>query len=464
MITVLLPVWKGADCIEDTMISIISQTFSDWEMLVMGEPDSDDAIKIIALAYSVKHENISYIENEIHLGLAATLNRGIELARGKYIARVDVDDPSYPNRFNKQVEYMETHDDVAVCGTQQLVLTPYSSFETRRPTSNDEVRTAMLFYCSNCHSTLFLRRELFIENNWRYPIDQTQEDFALWSSIIGEANFHNLNEVLVSHRIDTHDNLTSIHRRKIAETSSEIFINSCEVYFGIDASTYAMSDFFCRYGHVYKLIPLDEIPEWLIESYNLFHLMENSQHPFSQIELSRTLCKQWNWMLDRYFIFDSWLNIYGIQIPHLSVRDDCRFIDALQKALNVREFQVAEKIKLESEKYVSVSKLIINKERFQAIIFGVGYFCIDFFNKVPNWGELFELVAFADNDHSKVGTSMLGKQIISADELASTEYDFILVSSRDYYSEIHSQLMIMGIPQEKILPLEIFRLRAKQWE
>jgi glycosyltransferase involved in cell wall biosynthesis len=462
VVTAVLPVWRGSNSIHETVESILAQTFTDWEMLIMGEPDSDEAVKEISRTYAAKYHRIRYIENDVHFGLAATLNKGIELAGGKYIARVDVDDPAYARRFEKQVEYMEAHGDIAVCGTQQLNVFPTSlSQVTTFPLESDDIATGMLFYCCNGHSSLFLRRELFVQNGWRYPTDRVQEDFALWLSLADRAKFANLDEVLAERRIGMPDNLTSIHAEKMARSSLALLAEFYNKYFNIDLGRYKTSLFLCRYGHNEKLIGLTQFAAWIVESFEIFKAMERANRSFDAAALSRTLRKQWNWMMEKYFCFDSWAALYGIGLPHLPAEHNGDFAGAMSERLGCGLDETANALKKAADEFVHFVSTDVMIKKFKAVVFGVGFFCKNFFDKVLNWEELFELAAFCDNDADKIGGVKMGRAIIGADALLGTDFDLILISSRDYYQEIHSQLIRMGIPAGKILPLEIFRLQAR---
>jgi glycosyltransferase involved in cell wall biosynthesis len=462
VVTAVLPVWRGANCIHETVESILAQTFTDWEMLIMGEPDSDEAVKEISRAYAAKHHRIIYTENDVRLGLAATLNKGIELAGGKYIARVDVDDPACTRRFEKQVEYMEAHGDVAVCGTQMITVSPTSlSHATTYPLESDDIATCMLFHCCNGHSSLFLRRELFVGNGWRYPTDWVQEDFALWLSLVDKAKFANLDEILVERKTGTSDNLTRIHAEKIAPSSLGLLSKFYNKYFGIDLGRYKTSLFLCRYGHDEKLIGLAQFTTWIVESFEIFKAMERANRHFDAAALSRTLRKQWNWMMEKYFCAASWAESRRISLPYLPVEYNGDFTEAMSECLGCGLDETANALKKAADEFVHFVSTDVMIKKFKAVVFGVGFLCENFFEKVPNWEGLFELAAFCDNDAGKIGGAKMGRAIIGADALLGTEFDVILISSRDYYQEIHSQLIEMGIPEGKILPLEIFRMQAR---
>ena len=109
-ITVLMPVYNGEKYLRPAIESILNQTFSDFEFLIINDGSTDNSESIIL---SYKDERIRYVKNENNLKLIKTLNKGIDLARGKYIARMDADDISLPTRLEREIEYMESHPE---CG------------------------------------------------------------------------------------------------------------------------------------------------------------------------------------------------------------------------------------------------------------------------------------------------------------------------------------------------------------
>ena len=99
IVTVILPLYNGIKYISESIESIKDQTFRDWEFIIVNEYGSDDGCAEVVCEYARHDERIRLIQNTKPLGLAESLNVGISHATGKYIARVDVDDPSYPTRF-----------------------------------------------------------------------------------------------------------------------------------------------------------------------------------------------------------------------------------------------------------------------------------------------------------------------------------------------------------------------------
>src|ERR1017187_7276972 len=113
-ITVLMPVYNAAPFLREAIDSILNQTFKNFELLIINDGSTDNCEEII-LTY--KDPRIRYIKNETNIKLISTLNKGIKLSKGKYIVRMDADDISFPDRIEKQVNYMETNPAIALCGT-----------------------------------------------------------------------------------------------------------------------------------------------------------------------------------------------------------------------------------------------------------------------------------------------------------------------------------------------------------
>src|SRR4051812_24164992 len=98
-ITILLPVYNCREYLHEAIISLLSQTFTDFELLILNDGSTDDTEKVIQ---SFSDNRVVYIKNESNKGLIYTLNKGVTLAKGKYIARMDADDISLPKRLQKQ--------------------------------------------------------------------------------------------------------------------------------------------------------------------------------------------------------------------------------------------------------------------------------------------------------------------------------------------------------------------------
>ena len=125
-VSIIMPVYNGIHFIEEAVRSIQNQTFTDWEFIIVNEFGSNDGSQDYIEYAAFYDPRIHLIQNETQLGLAASLNVGLAAAKGKYIARVDVDDPSYPERLEKQVAFLDANPEITLCGCIQRSITPDS--------------------------------------------------------------------------------------------------------------------------------------------------------------------------------------------------------------------------------------------------------------------------------------------------------------------------------------------------
>ena len=117
LVTVLLPVYNGGPFLPRVLASLLAQTWRDFEVLVIDDGSSDGSAEIAA-AHARSDPRVRVLRNERNLGLARTLNRGLDEARSPLVARQDVDDLSHPERLARQVAFLEAHAEVALVGAQ----------------------------------------------------------------------------------------------------------------------------------------------------------------------------------------------------------------------------------------------------------------------------------------------------------------------------------------------------------
>ena len=200
LVSVLLPVYNCERYLADAIDSILSQTFSDFEFIIIDDGSSDRSSEVMAGFGDLR---IRIIQQE-NRGLAATLNRGIGLATGKYIARQDADDLSHPDRLAMQVAHMEAQPDCVLLGTWAEIIEVdrlVNRFH-RHSVEDAELRYLMLFNNPFVHSSVMLRKSSLsrVGGYTTEPDRQLTEDFELWSRLARVGSIANLGEVLVSYR------------------------------------------------------------------------------------------------------------------------------------------------------------------------------------------------------------------------------------------------------------------------
>jgi glycosyltransferase involved in cell wall biosynthesis len=203
-----MPAWNAEQFIAEAMDSVLTQTFKDFEFIIINDGSTDGTSKIIR---SYNDPRIIFIDNEKNQGVAVALNQGMGMARGKYIARMDADDISYPERFMKQVEFMEKNPNVGVLGADVQVLDgrDYKALVQKG-------RVGLLGMMRDnkiCHPTVMLRKSTFDQHNLRYSSDfEAAEDYELWARAVRYTAIANLPDVLLKYR--WHDNNTSKRKRE----------------------------------------------------------------------------------------------------------------------------------------------------------------------------------------------------------------------------------------------------------
>jgi glycosyltransferase involved in cell wall biosynthesis len=219
-VTVLMSVFNGEQFLGAAIESILGQTLSDFEFLIMNDGSTDKS-KDIVLSY--RDPRIRFVENERNLGLIASLNKGLDLARGEYIARMDADDISYPERLQLQVDYMDNHPKVGACGTCIKIFGDGIRLSTLRsvPDDHETIRTRLLFVNSINHSTVMLRKSFFDRFALRYGNFKYAEDYELWIRCIEHFELHNLPDFTIRHRI-SETSVTRSNPQGVATTVIEI--------------------------------------------------------------------------------------------------------------------------------------------------------------------------------------------------------------------------------------------------
>ena len=200
LVSIALSMRNTAATLRAAICSVLAQSFVDWELIVLDDGSSDNSLE---LARAFADERIRVHADGRRLGLAARLNQAIDLALGRYIARMDADDVAYPDRLARQVEFLEAHPEVDLLGAGMMVFegdgTPVGVFPTRTTHADICARPFFGFYLA--HPTWFGKREWF--RRWRYdPICRKAQDQDLLLRSYSASCFAALPEPLVGYRQD----------------------------------------------------------------------------------------------------------------------------------------------------------------------------------------------------------------------------------------------------------------------
>ena len=228
LVSVVMSVYNDGRYVKDALESILAQTFTDFEFLIVDDGCTDNTRAIIAGYHDAR---IRLIINQHNLGLAPSLNKAIRLSAARYVARQDADDISLPDRLAREVEYLESHPDVAMVGSPAIVISHDGEWKAAWPVVSEDIdlKWGLLFGNPFIHSSIMVRRAL-VEQAGYYP-EETEvakefvEDYDLWCRINGIARSANLSTPLLKFR----QNPTSVsvrtreeqlrQRERIAQTN-----------------------------------------------------------------------------------------------------------------------------------------------------------------------------------------------------------------------------------------------------
>jgi len=198
-VTVLMSVYNGGPYLREAVESILRQSFSDFEFLIIDDGSQDDSVAIVE-AY--KEPRIRLIRNGGNLGLSLSLNKGLELARGEYVARMDADDISRPERLALQVAFLDAHPQVGVCGSWVRFFPKAQGALWKLPPSSEQIRCWQFHTVGVAHPAVMLRRRFFAEHGLIYdPLCRYAQDFELWGRAIRYMEFANIQRVLLDYRL-----------------------------------------------------------------------------------------------------------------------------------------------------------------------------------------------------------------------------------------------------------------------
>ena len=218
LVSILMPVYKTAPYLREAMDSMLSQTFADFELIVLDDCSPDNAEEILD-AYD--DPRIVRYKGEKNAGLSNVLNVGIGMARGKYIARMDSDDISLPQRLQVQVDYLDKHPDV------DLVSVGMRLFGAKEGTwireiNPEKVKIEAMFHSPVLHASSVWRKDAFEKQGLRFRQEMVPaEDYDLWTrAMLKGLKLVNLPEVLYEYRI--HDAQATLQTDKTAAKSREV--------------------------------------------------------------------------------------------------------------------------------------------------------------------------------------------------------------------------------------------------
>lgn len=215
MVSILMPVYNTALYLREAMDSMLSQTFTDFELIVLNDCSSDNAEEILD---TYDDPRIVRYKGEKNEGLSNVLNVGIDMARGKYIARMDSDDVSLPNRLQVQMDYLEAHPEIDLVSVGMQLFGAKEEVWIREK-DPEKVKITALFYSPVLHASSVWRKDSFERHGLRFLQEMVPaEDYDLWTrALVKDLKLVNLSDVLYKYRL--HPNQATLQTDKTSAKS-----------------------------------------------------------------------------------------------------------------------------------------------------------------------------------------------------------------------------------------------------
>ncbi len=204
VISVVIPVYNAERYLDEAIASIASQSFTNWELIIVDDCSSDESYRIMS-AWAVRDARIKIFHNESNLKVAQSRNSGISQISpsSRYIATMDADDRAHPDRLEKQFEFMELNPEYSVCGSSIGIMDENGRvFAIRNyPVSPDKILKLFCRYNPLAHPTTLIRRSML--GNMRYDPEHICDDYDLFFRLAAKYPVDNLTECLVDYRLST---------------------------------------------------------------------------------------------------------------------------------------------------------------------------------------------------------------------------------------------------------------------
>lgn len=443
LVSVIIPSCNDGPYLKKAIDSILNQTYSNIEIIVVDSSDDEDTIAIIK---SYK-EKILYF-SQPPKGVATALNYGLEQARGEYIARMDADDISLPQRIAIQVDFLEKNLDIDVIGTQCNKINEDGEVIEANDClycSDSQIKARIIFENCIIHPTVMMRSQL-VKKGWRYDEKKYAEDLDLWMRMaIKGIKFANLHEHLLFYR--KHENNMSSDVNRVASSVNRSAREYVEELFGVTKDKYDDDDFVRPY---YNLLLKKSKADFISSQLTLLRDIYEANEKRNVIERSvliKELNQRWQWTYENYgesiteFLEKNFFCPCGT--------DDQFFLNKISESF----------IKMNTDNVIAFIKDILQvNEKFyekqkhdskDVVVYGVGKRGKELLSvlerKLLN-GELnWKLTALADARKAEV--MFMGKKYktINQTDLVQLNPSIVIIASNKFYDEIHSELKGKGL-------------------
>lgn len=303
LVSVVMSVYNSQAYLKEAIDSVLSQSYTNFEFIIINDGSTDNSLSIIN---SYNDKRIVFINNDCNKGLIYSLNKGIEVAKGEFIARMDSDDMSLPDRLRLQVQQFLSNPNAVIVGSDYFLLTGNKQKYIKNINDSDYQKAVLLFTPCFCHPTVMIKN-IFKEKNIQYNSNFIHaEDYKLWTDLYSFGDFMNINKPLLNYRHHSLQvsNLKNESQLNISSLIRELYLK--QLNFSLSQKQFEVLNFIGNNIFISSKQNLIEIEKCLIYLYK-----QNEIHnKFNESSFKRFMFKFWldscgntNLGLSAYFYF-----------------------------------------------------------------------------------------------------------------------------------------------------------------
>ena len=315
-VSVIMSVYNASEYLKEAIYSILNQTYANFEFIIINDCSTDDSLYIIN---SISDERIVIINNDKNIGLAASLNKAIKIAKGHYIVRMDADDIANKKRIEIQVKFMNKYPNCGVAGSYFKYIGNVKWYQKhqiiRGFKKNEDIKSQLLFGTAVLHPSVIIRKSILFSNNINYNISFSRaQDYELWSRLVFLTEITNIPKVLLKWRISINQSSTKDRNTQI-DYSKKIHIELLTKLLGKTPSDKQLEIHANLINKKsFSKIELYSIREWLI---TIVHSSDNNPlfykksvlEKCSTIWFNTCICSEVNFFIKPYIYFKSLLGL-----------------------------------------------------------------------------------------------------------------------------------------------------------
>jgi len=296
LVSVVMSVYNNVEYIDKAVTSILEQTYENFEFIIIDDCSNDGSREKLQ-EYATKDSRIELLLNEKNRGLTKNLNRGLQLAKGEFIARMDGDDYSFPERFGKQIEYLQQNKQVVLVGTGYYII----DSEDHRSTLNIEggepweVFWKSIFGPVIMHPSAIFRKTLIDNNSLKYREETfPAEDFDMWSRMMRYGDCGIVQEPLIEYRLHSANISATKHHAQMARTKEIVLRNIAFHFADINKTDHGQFESLCEFLYRGENCEIKEVKAAVKLMNNLCNEMKTKFRLSAEQEVrARMLAARW---------------------------------------------------------------------------------------------------------------------------------------------------------------------------